>query len=354
MVRGTLIAALSLRDDKAVQPSDHTIFFDGDYPCDQAGQPIEAIRCESNKVEFGGDLSARHRFSAKPQPAGNYTSFYEKIVTYAALLSGPAQVLDPTARPNPGGFVPADEDDDSIFRYLDTASSRAEITAVTALLECKKVVIIGLGGTGSYVLDLISKTPIEEIHLYDGDTFEQHNAFRAPGAASGDDLTAESKKVAYFEAIYSKMRRGIVPHPDYLDANNVHELQDADFVFVCIDDGPSKALIIEKLEQFQRSFIDVGMGVFLEGGSLGGIVRTTTSTPSKRDHIREKKRISLSPTKEGNEYEHNIQVADLNALNAVMAVIKWKKLCGFYIDLEHEHHSNYTIDGNEIDNDDHP
>jgi hypothetical protein len=30
----------------------------------------------------------------------------------------------------------------------------------------------------------------------------------------------------------------------------------------------------------------------------------------------------------------NIQIAELNALNAVFAVIKWKKECGFYADLE--------------------
>jgi hypothetical protein len=38
--------------------------------------------------------------------------------------------------------------------------------------------------------------------------------------------------------------------------------------------------------------------------------------------------------------------ADLNALNAALAVIKWKKLACFYQDLDHEHHSTYTIGGN--------
>jgi hypothetical protein len=39
----------------------------------------------------------------------------------------------------------------------------------------------------------------------------------------------------------------------------------------------------------------------------------------------------------------NIQVADLNMLNAAMAVTKWKKLRGFYADDMREHHSLYTI-----------
>jgi hypothetical protein len=48
----------------------------------------------------------------------------------------------------------------------------------------------------------------------------------------------------------------------------------------------------------------------------------------------------------------NIQVADLNALNATMAVIRWKKLFGFYADLEQEHFAAYTVDGNATANDD--
>ncbi len=41
----------------------------------------------------------------------------------------------------------------------------------------------------------------------------------------------------------------------------------------------------------------------------------------------------------------------MNALNAALAVIRWKKLCGVYADLEGEHHSGYVIDGNHIVND---
>ena len=32
-------------------------------------------------------------------------------------------------------------------------------------------------------------------------------------------------------------------------------------------------------------FVDVGMGLELNDGSLGGILRVTTSTPGKRDHV---------------------------------------------------------------------
>ena len=75
-----------------------------------------------------------------------------------------------------------------MFRYADTASVRCEIVTTSARLKLKKVAIVGLGGTGAYLLDQVAKTPVWEIHLFDGDTFRQHNAFRSPGAATMEEV----------------------------------------------------------------------------------------------------------------------------------------------------------------------
>jgi hypothetical protein len=236
-----------------------------------------------------------------------------------------------------------------VFNYIDTASSRAAIDIVTQKLKLEKIAIIGLGGTGSYVLDLVAKTPVKEIHLFDGDTFLQHNAFRSPGAPSIDELKTKPRKVTYLKNLYSKMRQGIVIHETTVNEENVEQLRGMNFIFLCIEG--TKKLIIEKLEEFAIPFIDVGMGVYMVDNSLAGIIRITSSTPTKHDHLRN--RISFSDSDDGNnEYAQNIQIADLNALNAALAVIKWKKLFGFYVDLDHEHHSTYTIDGNTLANED--
>ena len=50
-------------------------------------------------------------------------------------------------------------------------------------------------------------------------------------------------------------------------------------------------------------------------------------------------------------YARNIQLAELNALCAVMAVTKWKKLCGFYSDDDREHDSTYTTNTNLLTSD---
>jgi hypothetical protein len=94
------------------------------------------------------------------------------------------------------------------------------------------------------------------------------------------------------------------------------------------------------------------MGVWETEGALGGQVRVTTSTPEKQDHVWERGRIPFGPPDPENEYRQNIQIAELNMLNAALAVIRWKKLTGFYLDLEREHFSVYEIDGNDILNED--
>ena len=91
--------------------------------------------------------------------------------------------------------------------------------------------------------------------------------------------------------------------------------------------------------------------MYLGDESLGGTLRVTTSTIEKREHING--RISFSDNNGNNEYAQNIQIADLNALNAALAVIKWKKNTWVSIkDYQHEHNVIYTIGGNTLINDD--
>ncbi|MGE5114848.1 MAG: ThiF family adenylyltransferase [Acidobacteriaceae bacterium] len=350
--RGILVIKLVLANDQTGKPDTHVAYFSGEYPCNEDGMPIEKIRAGSGVQSLAEGVTIEHIFSAKPKPADAYPDYYAQVTTYVAILSGPAQRIDPAATAKTHPVVVADADDDEPFNYLDTASSRAGIVAATRKLALDKIAIVGIGGTGSYVLDLVAKTPVRQIHLYDGDTFLQHNAFRSPGAPSGADLSAKQPKATYFRNLYAKMHRGVVDHPVYLDARNVEELRGMGFVFVCLDKNRPKKLIVEKLEDFNVPFTDVGMGIQLDGDSLGGILRVTTSTPQKRDHFRG--RVSFEDAPGDDDYNRNIQIADLNALNAALAVMKWKKLFGFYRDLKSEHHSQFGIDTNLLINEDRP
>lgn len=347
--RGVLIAALNLTNDVAQPPSDHQAKWAGDCPCNEDGSIMQGLGASETPMVISGH-DVKWNFSCKPKPADKYDGFYHKMTHYASKICGPAQAIDPTVTAQ--NFKPRQPDpEDSVFLYEDTASSRADIVAINDKLKPLRIGIVGLGGTGSYVLDFIAKTPVREIHLFDGDTFDQHNAFRAPGAASGEEFEERLTKVAFHARTYGKMRLGIVAHPKPMGPDTLHELQGLDFVFLCME-GKGKKPIVEKLEALGIAFVDVGMGITLTGDSLRGQVRTTTSTPTKRNHVYEKNRIAFTTADEINEYDKNIQVVELNALNAAMAVIKWKKLFGFYADDANEHFSVFVIAGNETINED--
>src|SRR5207247_625637 len=122
------------------------------------------------------------------------------------------------------------------------------------------------------------------------------------------------------------------------------QLRGFDFVFLAAESSDAKAFIPGKLIEFGIPFVDVGMGIY-EEGALGGILRTTTITPDHNDHVGT--RIS-SGDGIADAYAQNIQIVELNALNAALTVIKWKKLLGFYLDDEDEHHTVYVIGGNTL------
>lgn len=148
------------------------------------------------------------------------------------------------------------------------------------------------------------------------------------------------------------MRKRVVAHDCYIHSSNVDQLRGLDFIFLCLDKNGVKNLIVEQLEQWQTPFIDVGMDVIAldDAQTLIGDLRVTTSTKTKRDHVRH--RVSLSDGEENGDYDRNIQIAELNALNAALAVVKWKKLMGFYQDLENEHHSTYSLNVNMLRSED--
>jgi molybdopterin/thiamine biosynthesis adenylyltransferase len=236
------------------------------------------------------------------------------------------------------------------FVYPDTASSRAGIDAVSQRLAGGTIAIVGLGGTGSVVLDLISKTPADRILLIDGDRAEQHNAFRWPGAMGIEDIAAGYTKVAYFARIYGHIHRGIEAHALHLTPETIVLLDDVDFVFVCVDSVAARAFIIPALEDRDLPYIDCGLGLSLIDDRLMGLVRVTTSTPAMRDHVHAKDRIPMTGDADDELYRSNIQVADLNMLAGTLAVIQYKQLRGFYLDTEAEYHAIYSTDGNGIIN----
>jgi hypothetical protein len=103
------------------------------------------------------------------------------------------------------------------------------------------------------------------------------------------------------------------------------------FAFVCVDKGSSRAAIFDLLISKGIPFIDVGMGLGRKDNSLNGMLRTTYYSAEQGPKVRDKGLADLADTPD-DLYRTNIQIGELNALNACLAVIRFKQLRGFYFE----------------------
>jgi hypothetical protein len=347
IARGVISArTLRLEGDKTLPPEDHVVRFIGEFPCDKDGNRISNIGGSPETVTIAEGLVATTLLSSKPP--GGYKDYYEMMTRYIEIIENEAKALDKSVTSRQ--YLPWEpEPEESVFRYIDTSASRAGLTAVNAKLEGERIGIVGIGGAGSYVLDLIAKTGVQEIHLFDGDHIETHNVFRAPGAIRLEDLRTRPNKAVYWRDRYDALRRSIIAHDSFVTEENAHELADLTFIFICVDSGSSRRMLVQKLTELNKDFVDVGMGLGRsDNESVYGQVRTTVSLPGMRDHFG--CHVDFSDARD-DVYATNIQICDLNCLNATFAVIRWKKIRGFYADFVHELNSVYMVEGNVLSND---
>lgn len=342
--RGVVAMPLAFQGERTARPTHHAALWAGGTPCDVHGDPLHHVVRNTSSQRIAPDLTATHGLCVRPN-GREFLDHHEMVVTYVALLGEPALMLDAnaTARdPQRGGDVAFDS---GPFRYLDTATSRAGTSELLKNVRGSTIGIVGLGGTGSYVLDLVAKTPVRAIHLYDADAFDQHNAFRAPGAASVADVRAGRPKVDYLAGVYSRMHRRIVAHATRIDQRTSALLDGLDFVFLCIDEGAAKPPIVDRLVARGIPFVDVGMGLTMTPRGLVGALRTTMVTAGgHKDAIA---RIPMIEDPEG-VYASNIQVAELNALNAALAVTAWKRHTGFYAAEGPEANSVFVVESGRL------
>lgn len=334
---GAIVTKLEFVDQQQVIQQDHQIFFAGSVPHGLDGNPIPNLGGGPASLvltEACKDVVVQRSFSNKPKATGRFLDFFEKIESYVTIISGPAIERHGA---NPYTFRAVMEIvSDSVFRFHDTLTSRAEIADLSAKFKDDVVAVIGLGGTGAYLLDFLVKTPVREIRAYDLDRFHVHNSFRSPGRLDEPEL-GKSKAEVYHRR-YENFRTGLSVTTRFIDASCSEELDGVTFAFVSVDKGSSRAAIFELLISKGIPFIDVGMGLKRKGEPLTGMLRATYYSVEEARKLRD---MGLAELTDGPDdlYRANIQIGELNALNASLAIIRFKQLRGFY----YEELSHYDL-----------
>jgi len=198
---GAIVTSICDVDGKKVKPHDHQIFFAGSYPCEMDGTPIRGLGGGPTNLALTSspDVVVQRSFSNKLTTANgtlrDYQNFFEKIENYVTIISGPAKEK---CGATPYTFRLVEETPvKSVFKFRDTLTSRAQIVDLSAKFADDVVAVIGLGGTGSYVFDLLVKTPVKEIRGFDFDDFHVHTAYRSPGRLADTDELGKNKAEVY-------------------------------------------------------------------------------------------------------------------------------------------------------------
>ena len=324
------VTKLTFVDTLRVVQEDHQVFFAGGVPHNRDGTPVANLAGGPTTLtlsERSADVVVQRSFSNKPSRTGVYADFFDKIESYLAQIGGPAMDLHGA---NPFTFrAQPEEGDSSLFKIADTLTSRAEILDLASKFRDDVVAIIGLGGTGAYLLDFLVKMPVKQIRAFDMDYFHVHNAFRSPGRLLENEFA--QKKAEVYSDRYENFRHGIQIEEKYIDESTVADFQDVTFAFVCIDNGEARSKIFDLLIPMNIPFIDVGMDLRRRRGdnTLNGMVRVTYFSQSDGEAVRS---LQLAETSnaDGRMYRTQVQIAELNALNAALALIKFKQVRGFY------------------------
>ncbi|WP_285577722.1 ThiF family adenylyltransferase [Geothrix limicola] len=340
-----MISPIDLREGYLIgSPSDHKVYFAGEIPCNLDGQRVYAGTIEERRI-VSDQIVGTRMLSSKPEGLRPYHSIEEKINQYLALIASPAIHKFPGVTPR-RVLTKHIESAISPLKFPDTLSAREGVVELSHKLRQQKVAIIGCGGTGAYVLDYLAKTHLEEIHLFDDDIVHVHTLFRLPGV-HGERQLGLPKVEALAEA-YGNFHGGIKPHVERVDQTNVACLADFHFIFVCVDDAPSRQMIVQACHSASVPFVDVGMGLNKGTNGLYGFVRTAGGAPGDFDKLNGTPYLPAQNAHD-EEYRNQPQIAELNALNAAMAVIRFKQYMGFFDRLTDSHAVVFDVAAMTID-----
>jgi hypothetical protein len=318
---GDWVSPLDLSGPVIDAPKNHQAWWRGSRPHDQNKRELR-LGGGPERVTVTQDFVTDYSFSFKLQ---------EKAETYLEVITAPALAAYPDATPLRGIEIKATAQGGPL-RFPDTMSARYNISDISSLLRGKKVAIIGLGGTGSYILDLIARTHLERISLFDDDKVHVHTIFRIPGfipRAIGDF------KVDALAWQYGQWHAALDPVRERITGENIERLSDFDFVFVSVDDGPARLHIVNWLSTKGIPYVDCGMGLSRSAVGLSGFVRITGVDRKAFEGNVNTPQLPTENAKD-DEYRKQPQIAEFNALNAAMAVIRFKQHFGLLDRLDDE------------------
>src|SRR5262249_4238908 len=139
---------------------------------------------------------------------------------------------------------------------------------IQRLLSRLRVGIVGVGGTGSCVLEQLVRLGVGTLMISDGEAFESSNVNRVYGSRVVDDTIAKVKIAQRLAAdIGLGTRIDLVDKPiSYQSA--LKKFRDCDLVFGCTDDELGRSLLNSFAVYYYVPVFDMGVKIDSEDGLI--------------------------------------------------------------------------------------
>ena len=131
-----------------------------------------------------------------------------------------------------------------------------------ALIEQTKYAIVGLGGTGSHVVQQISFLGGRNFCLIDGDMVDGSNLNRLITAIPSDigkttkvDAAARLITSLHPEANLTRITKSFISEEGF------QAIKEADIVFGCVDRDGARLILNEICQAYERPYIDIATGI---------------------------------------------------------------------------------------------
>ena len=191
------------------------------------------------------------------------------------------------------------------------------------LVRGEKIAVVGLGGVGAWIADLLAKADVAEVHGWDADVIEEKNIIRMPGAVN--PCWIGKPKARWFEETYRQIHCQVCGHAENVTDQNAKEIcTNTTFGFVAVDNDEGREIACNAMAEVGIPFIDVGIALDRRDGQVTASIRLTTVWP----HDDAWRKAIPKVGKAGQDVYGKLELPDLAASAAGWAVQSWRKMRG--------------------------
>ena len=136
---------------------------------------------------------------------------------------------------------------------------------------------------------------------------------------------------------HGSLREGIHAHAVRVDSSSMFAgflfAHPVDYAFVCIDqlidsDSPRQDVVYSALSEAGVPFIDSGVSITLDNGAVRGVVTTSAYAAGC---LKWKDAVPNARVHGDHPGYRNVQLPEVNALAAALAVMEWRRRTGQYV-----------------------